>query len=135
MGGMKRYAEDRYTVIYETTVEALKALKTYRVEFTPLICRYSEMRVQLEILMQQWYGLGCAITEPYTNKAGATNQRKTALYQSIEELRRELFDVENALGMTPVGIKRINQAALKGKTASKLEEALGKAAGDGDDMS
>ncbi|MEL7610609.1 MAG: P27 family phage terminase small subunit [Bacillota bacterium] len=128
-------SENRYAEIYQTTVESLKSLGTYKGEFSPLICRYAEMRLQHEILMQQWYESSCKITERYTNKAGATNRRKTALYQSIENLRRELLEVENTLGMTPAGIKRINHAALKGKTASKLEEMLGKAVNGGDDMS
>lgn len=130
---LKVINEGRYAVIYAETVAAMKTLGTYKAEFTPSICRYAEMRLQLEILMQQWYKAGCKITERYTNKAGATNNRKTALYQSIESLRRELLDVENTLGMTPAGAKRINQAALKVKAASKLDNLF--AAEDGDDMS
>ena len=83
------------------------------------------MRVQLEILMGRWYESGCVITEEYTNKAEATNNRKTALYQSIEGLRKEIFDMENVLGLTPAGLKRISGDAVKPTSQpSRLEEAL-----------
>lgn len=128
-------AKNQYDELYDSTVESMKALGTYKAEFTPLICRYAEMRLQFSLLMERWYKCGCAITEPYTNKFGATNERKTALYLSIESLRRELLDVENTLGMTPAGMKRINQAALKGKAVSKLDKLFAEDGADGNDMS
>lgn len=102
----------------------MKDLGTYKNEFSPVIVRYAEMRVQFELLMEQWYGEGCRITERYTNKAGATNNRKTALYQSIEAIRRELLELENLLGLTPAGLKKINDKALAGKRVSRLAEAM-----------
>lgn len=127
--GVKTVHENRFSELYETTLEDLKKIGTYRAEFSPLIARYVEMRLQFELLMGQWYGTGCRVTEAYTNKAGAVNQRKTALYQSIETLRRELLDVENVLGLTPAGIRKINQAALTERKKSAMEKLL---AGDGD---
>lgn len=103
----------------------MQQLNTYKDEFSPVIVRYAEMRVQLELLMERWYQTGCLITEEYTNKAGATNNRKTALYQSIEGLRKEIFDMENALGLTPSGLKRLYGDGVQKQAApSKLEEAL-----------
>ena len=84
------------------------------------------MRTQYEILMQQWYGSGCKITEPYTNKNGATNNRKTALYQSVETLRAELINLENLFGLTPAGLKKINDKSLAVQKESILAKALNK---------
>ena len=67
---------------------------------------------------------GCKITEVYINKAGAANNRKTELYRSIENLRRELTDLESVLGLTPAGLKRITDKALGVKSKSRLAEAL-----------
>lgn len=117
--------ENQFDTIFLQTIEDMKRLNTYKEEFSPVITRYAEMRVQLEILMHQWYESGCVITEAYTNKAGATNNRKTALYQSIEALRKEIFEIENALGLTPAGLKRISgEAGAKADKQSKLEEVL-----------
>lgn len=108
--------------ILQDTTDAMRQVGTYKNEFNPLVERYADMRVQFEIMMQQWYGGGYKVTEPYTNKAGAMNYRKTALYQAIETLRRELLDVENVLGLTPLGIHKVNNKALAGKKQASVME-------------
>ena len=115
-------SRDDYTEIYETTVKNMKALGTYKPEFVPLISRYAETRLQFNLIMEQWYESGCTVAEPYTNKAGAVNYRKTALYQAIETLRRELLVVENVLGLTPIGIHRVNNKALAEKKSASVME-------------
>lgn len=115
-------SRDDYTEIYETTVKNMKTLGTYKPEFVPLISRYAETRLQFNLIMEQWYESGCTVAEPYTNKAGAVNYRKTALYQAIETLRRELLDVENVLGLTPIGIHRVNNKALAEKKSASVME-------------
>lgn len=128
MGNLVRTAEadNEFGYIFEQTVNDMKTLGTYKVEFSPAITRYSEMRVQFKILMEQWYADGCKITEKYTNKAGATNNRKTALYQAIEVLRKEITDLENLFGLTPAGLKKIDQKGLAQKKESPLAKALSK---------
>lgn len=116
--------DTRFEDIFIQTVEDMKAIGTYKLEFSPAITRYAEMRLQFEILMQQWYAGGCKITEKYTNKAGAVNNRKTALYQAIENLRKEITDIENILGLTPAGLRRINSKSQIGKKGSSLADAL-----------
>ena len=116
--------DTRFEDIFVQTVNDMKAIGTYKQEFSPAITRYAEMRLQFEILMQQWYASGCKITEKYTNKAGAVNNRKTALYQAIENLRKEITDIENILGLTPAGLRRINSKSQIGKKGSSLADAL-----------
>lgn len=116
--------ENRFSDIFDQTISDMKKLGTYKQEFSPVITRYAEMRVQFEILMQQWYETGCKITEKYTNKSGATNNRKTALYQAIETLRREITDLENLFGLTPAGLKKIHKKSLDSQKKSLLAEAL-----------
>jgi hypothetical protein len=131
MSKVKSASRSAYNEIYETTVENLKTLGTYKPEFTALICRYAETRLQFDLIMKQWYDSGCAVAEEYTNKGGAVNYRKTALYQAIETLRRELLDVENVLGLTPVGIHRVNNKALAGKKSASAIEKFFTNASDG----
>lgn len=116
--------------VYRKTRSNMKKIGTFRAEFDPTIERYSELRAQYEELNEQWYDDGCAITEEYTNKAGATNKRKTALYLSLETMRKELTDIENLLGLTPQGLKRIKSKGLDTVRASKLDAALARM-GDG----
>ena len=83
------------------------------------------MRYQYDNLMEEFYKNGCQITEEYTNKSGATNIRKTALYLSIESLRKDIVNHENILGLTPAGLKKINDEMKQGKKGqTKLEIAL-----------
>lgn len=110
--------------ILSKTKSNMKRVKTYKAEFDTSVQRYAEMRWQYEILMRQWYEEGCKITEEYTNKSGFTNQRKTALYLSLESLRKELIDMETLFGLTPKGLKVIRANGLEGKKESKLEKAL-----------
>lgn len=121
---LKIIRENRFDDIFEETIQDMKNLGTYKQEFSPVITRYAEMRVQFEILMDQWYHGGCKITEKYTNKSGATNNRKTALYQAIETLRKEITEIENLLGLTPAGLKKIKTKELESKKRSILVEAL-----------
>ncbi|MDO5559409.1 MAG: P27 family phage terminase small subunit [Oscillospiraceae bacterium] len=121
---LKTVSDDKFSDIFKQTVDDMQALGTYKTEFSPAITRYSEMRVQFLILMDQWYAAGCKITEPYTNKNGSTNNRKTTLYQSIETLRAELTSMENLFGLTPAGLKKINDKSLATKKESILAKAL-----------
>lgn len=111
--------------IFNKTKKDMIALGTYREEFDVIIQRYAEMRLQFDILNKRWYEEGCQITESYTNKAGATNERKTALYLAIEKLRDELTDMENIFGMTPKGLKVIKRKGLEQKKTSALDKMLG----------
>ena len=111
--------------ILKKTVEKMQAVGTYRPQFDSAIRTYSEMKYELDILTQQFYENGCKTEEDYTNKSGATNIRKTALYLSLEEKRENVNKRENELGLTPAGLKKINDEMKQGKKkASKLSAAL-----------
>lgn len=126
MTDLKVVHENKFEDIFEQTVKDMQTVGTYKVEFSPAITRYAEMRVQYDLQMSQWYSDGCRITEQYTNKAGATNVRKTALYQSLENLRKELIDLENIFGLTPAGLRKIKNKAMEQKKESPLAKALSK---------
>lgn len=110
--------------IYRKTKSNMKKIGTFRPEFDPTVERYAELRVQYDILNETWYDGGCKITESYTNKAGATNQRKTAVYLSLETLRRELTELETLFGLTPKGLKQIKAKGLDTVKGSKLDSVL-----------
>ena len=115
--------------VVKQTKTRMRAVNTYRKEFDAVIDRYADLYVQYEILRSQWYDRGCVVSEEYTNKAGAVNQRKTPLYLSMETLRKELVDLENILGLTPKGLKQINSKGLETKKQSALEKALSELGG------
>ena len=114
----------RTAKIYKETVVNMQTLGTFQIQFEASVRRYAELRIQYDILSDQWYEEGCKITEIYTNKFGAENERKTSLYLSLETLRKELMDMENIFGLTPKGLKAIKAKGLESKKESAIDAAL-----------
>ncbi len=110
--------------IKSKTVKDMKKVGTFKAEFDPAITRYAELREQYEVLLEQWKDGGCKITESYTNKFGATNQRKTCLYLAIETLRKEILDYEKEFGLTPAGLKKIKVNGLAETDENEFLKAL-----------
>lgn len=106
------------------TKSRMQELGTYMTAFDTSIERYAELRVQYNLLKAKWLEDGCVITEEYTNKAGATNNRKTPVYMAMETLRKDILDMENLFGLTPKGLKQLRAKGLEGKKTSALGEAL-----------
>lgn len=119
----------KITRLYNKTVENMREIGTFKPEFEAPVRRYAELSIQYEILNDKWYEEGCEITEEYTNKSGATNRRKTALYMALENLRKELIDMENIFGLTPRGLRQIRTKGLEQKKTSALDKALEKLSG------
>lgn len=109
---------------FNKTVENMQILGIYKPEFEAPVRRYAEMSIQYDILLDKWYEDDCKITEEYTNKAGATNLRKTSLYLALETLRKELIDMENLFGLTPKGLKAIKTKGLEKPKESALDRML-----------
>ncbi|HYE10538.1 MAG TPA: P27 family phage terminase small subunit [Patescibacteria group bacterium] len=110
--------------IIKATIKNMESISIYRPEFDSTIKAYAEMRQQYDHLMIEFYESGCKITEEYTNNAGFTNIRKTATYIALESLRKEILNHENTLGLTPAGLKKINNTSTVKKKVSKLGKAL-----------
>lgn len=110
--------------ILKKTMESMKALNTYRPQFLPTMQAYSQARRQLDCLQKQFADSGYQVMEEYTNKNGSVNLRKTALYLSIEILRKDILNYENTLGLTPAGLKKINKEMETKKKTDRLGEAL-----------
>ncbi len=121
---MREELKKRTKTILARTRNNMKKAGTYRREFEDSMERYADLRVQYDVLKGQWYEEGCAITEEYTNKSGATNQRKTPLYLAMETLRKELLELENIFGLTPKGLKQIHSKTMEDKKESALGKAL-----------
>lgn len=122
---MSAVIKRRQNKVFKDTVKSMVALGVYRSEFDKIIERYSEIRVQYDMHNEQWANDGYRVTEEYTNKSGATNERKTALYTIIENLRAELTELENLLGMTPKGLKSIKNKGLEKGKKSALDKMIG----------
>ena len=126
MSDMISLMKRRQTITFKETVKRMETLGVYRSEFDTVIERYAQMRVQYDTLCEEWAKSGFITTEEYTNKSGATNERKTALYSVIEKLRTDLTDLENTLGLTPKGLQTMKKKGLEQKKKTALGNLLDK---------
>lgn len=72
---------------------------------------------------------GGEILVTYTNKGGAENQAVHPALKLVNELNRDALAYWRDLGLTPAGLRKINEDALKPKRASPLADALRDAGG------
>ena len=99
----------------------MKKLGIYKKEYDKIIKIYAGMLWQYQIFEGQFEESGYKITEEYTNKAGATNERKVPLYTAMESLRKDIASYSDKLCLNP---KTNNPGGGGGNKKSKLTEAL-----------
>ena len=67
---------------------------------------------------------GSNVLVKHTNKAGATNIEQNPTLRLINDLNRDALAYWRDLGLTPAGLKRIDEKAMKQKKISAMEKAL-----------
>lgn len=60
----------------------------------------------------------------HTNKAGATNIEQNPALRLINDLNRDALTYWRDLGLTPAGLKKIDENSMKQKKQSSLAEVL-----------
>ena len=60
----------------------------------------------------------------YTNKAGATNLSKNPLLVLWDELNKSALSFWRDLGLTPAGLRKIDETAMKQQKRNALAEVL-----------
>ena len=67
---------------------------------------------------------GSQMLVTHTNKAGAENIEQNPLLRMINDLNRDALSYWRDLGLTPAGLKKVNEEALKGPKMDALSAAL-----------
>lgn len=98
---------------------------TYNESFDLTISLLGRILEDYKSTIEQFEKSGGSVIIPHTNKAGAKNYIKNPLYHAIEQMRKDVIIYLRDLGLTPAGLKKINQSAF-GETAvdSPLIEIL-----------
>lgn len=103
---------------------ACVAVGTYQKPFDSVIETLAEILERRDRALEEFEEDGELIIE-HTNKGGSTNREQNPLIRLINDLNRDALTYWRDLGLTPAGLKRINDAAaLKKSNGSALEEAL-----------
>lgn len=111
------------TTIRRQVVNNMKDLGIYKDEYKTTIDIFVGMLHQYETLEEQFEASGYKIEEEYTNKAGATNMRKTPLLSAIEKLRMDIATYSNMLCLNPKSLETVTaETANKSTLASVLSE-------------
>lgn len=97
----------------------MRELGVYKAEFDPIIELYSGLMAEYIALQAEYKKGGYKCSVPT-----ATGEKKAPIVVTLESLRRDILSYANALGLTTVGLLKVNDKAFEKKSASGLEKAL-----------
>jgi phage terminase small subunit len=107
----------------QQTKNNMIALGVYKPEFDITIEVYAGLVEQYQALEKEFRKSKFTVIE----KTGySDNAKKSPMVATLENLRKDILSYSNALGLTPSGLKKINDEMNNGKKKqiSKLEMAL-----------
>lgn len=102
----------------------MRAVGTYNISFNYTIEVLAKVLVDYQTTIETFEKTGGHIVIKHTNKNGSTNLVKNPLYLALEKLRDDIISYSRELGLTPAGLKRINQDGNKPEKKSNLEMIL-----------
>lgn len=104
--------------------KATKAAGTYQPFFDSVIDTLAGILQMRDDAAEQYQEAGGTPTVEHTNKSGATNIVKNPALQVVMDCNTQALAYWRDLGLTPAGLKRINDEALKSKPETAGKTAL-----------
>lgn len=105
--------------------KACKESGTYRSQFNSVIETLASIMELRDNALDKFAEYGGETVVEHTNKGGSTNLVKNPALVVIVELNTQALAYWRDLGLTPAGLKKINDSLNKGeKKESALEKAL-----------
>lgn len=98
----------------ENIIESCRNAGTYRAYFDSVIDTLAETMEMRDDARQKFYATGGNSVVSHTNQGGNTNIVKNPMLVVIDDLNKTALAYWRDLGLTPAGLKRINETALKG---------------------
>lgn len=108
----------------EVIITNCKAAGTYRAFFDSAIDSLAAILARRDEAVKQYKASGGNPVIAYTNKAKQTNIVTNPALTVIEKLDTVALAYWRDLGLTPAGLKRIDEESMKPKKKSALAEAL-----------
>ena len=112
---------------------AAQAAGTYKPAFDAVIDALASILEARDAAYKDFIEDGARTTILKTSDRGAVNTAKNPKLQAWQELNTQALAYWRDLGLTPAGLKRITDAAVKPVKKSILESALEQLAGSGPD--
>lgn len=104
--------------------ETATAAGTYRPFFDPVIDTLAGILEKRDAAQKEFEKSGSRNLVKHTNKTGATNIEQNPLLRLVNDLNRDALAYWKELGLTPAGLKKIDDKALAVKKRNQLAEAL-----------
>lgn len=98
----------------EKITNACKKAGTYREYFDSVIDTLSSTLEARDDALSKYYASGANAIVTHTNAGGNTNIVKNPALVVVDDLNKTALAYWRDLGLTPAGLKRINETALKG---------------------
>lgn len=105
-------------------IESCRAAGTYRDFFLPVIDTLAGILEKRDEAQAMFAKSGGNILVKHTNKGGATNIEQNPALRLINDLNRDALAYWRDLGLTPAGLKKIDEEAMKPKKQNSLEKVL-----------
>lgn len=105
-------------------VKAMKAVGTYQPAFDSVILTLASILERRDEAEEVYINSGNEPIVEHTNKGGATNLEQNPVLRLINDLNRDALQYWRDLGLTPSGLRKINEEALQGKKMSALDSVL-----------
>ncbi|MBR1810780.1 MAG: P27 family phage terminase small subunit [Clostridia bacterium] len=101
-----------------------EAAGTYRPYFDPVIETLAGILERRDDAQKFFKKSGGELIVTHTNKSGAKNLEQNPAIRLLNDLNRDALTYWRDLGLTPAGLKKIDEQAMKKKRKSALAEAL-----------
>lgn len=108
------------TKIKKATAEA----GTYRSFFDAVIDTLAGILERRDLALETFEKTGGDVIVKHTNKGGSTNLEQNPALRMVNDLNRDALAYWRDLGLTPSGLKKINEKSMEKPKVSALSEAL-----------
>jgi len=105
-------------------VKSCKDAGTYQPYFDSVITTLSQVLEERDSVWQQYEDEGRNAIVEYQNKGGATNRVKNPLLVIWDDLNKSALSYWRDLGLTPAGLKHLNEDAMKPKKQDSFGDIL-----------
>lgn len=105
-------------------IKKCEAVGTFRNEFLPAINTLADILEERDRVRKQYIKEGSQPLIEKTSDRGAVNKVKNPLLSTWQDLNRDALSYWRDLGLTPAGLKKLDDEAMKPKKQSSLADLL-----------
>lgn len=104
--------------------ENMEKLGTYRAQFDKTIEILAQTCEDRDLAREEFEASGGGFVVTHINKNGSSNLVKNPHIALIDKLDEKILQYNRELGLTPAGLKKLNEKLLKVQKSSGLEDVM-----------